>query len=155
LRAFNPDAAFVTAVHEPMSLVNGLTGESQDPRELSGLRVGMLSSIGDPEGFETTVRRLHATVLWHQTFPDHHVYQSADWSALLRRVQECCPEAVVTTEKDWIRLQRWTARPGVDNRRAGVDAGRRTVPLWILGVRMQLLSGEEALDARLAGLYAR
>ena len=144
LRSLNPDAELVTAVHEPSDLIDGLTGARHDPQRLNGLRVGLLSSIGDPEGFEATVRRLSATVIWHRAFPDHHRYQAADWAAFLKTMQGSRPDAVVTTEKDWVRLQRWQ-----------VASGKWQVPLWVLGVRMKILSGEEALDARLARLRAR
>ncbi|MDP3774915.1 MAG: hypothetical protein Q8Q85_11680, partial [Gemmatimonadales bacterium] len=51
--------------------------------------------------------------------------------------------AIVTTEKDWVRLA---------PRLAGVDLG---APVWVVGVRMAILSGEAELDARLAGVRAR
>ena len=144
LRMLNPPAAFVGAVHEPASLMDGVTGTLHEPKRLNGLRVGLLSSIGDPEGFEATVRRLHATILWHRAFPDHYRYRATDWAAILQQIKECEPDAVVTTEKDWVRLRPWALDPGL-----------RTTPLWILTVRMHILSGEEALDDRLASLYAR
>ena len=144
LRSLNPQAAFVTAVHEPADLLDGATGARQEPKRLNGLRIGLLSSIGDPEGFEATVRRLHATILWHRAFPDHHRYRAADWTAMLQQIKGSRLDAVVTTEKDWVRLRPWIN-----------DQGPQTIPLWILAVRMRILSGEEALDDRLAGLYAR
>jgi tetraacyldisaccharide 4'-kinase len=145
LRLVNPQAAIVTAVHEPRLLVEGLTGATAAPSRLAGLRVGLVSSIGDPEGFETTVRRLEASVLWHLARPDHHAYRPADWAAILRRVAVSRPEALVTTEKDWVRLHRVVA----------ACERQPELPLWVLGIRMRVLNGEEALDARLAGLCAR
>jgi len=142
LQAFNPEAALVTAVHEACALVDGMTGQRYDPTHLDGRRVGLLSSIGDPSGFESTVQQRHATVLWHQAFPDHYRYGQADWETILTQVRQARLDALVTTEKDWIRLKPILGEQQLD------------VPLWILGVRMKLLSGEEALDDRLARLYA-
>jgi tetraacyldisaccharide 4'-kinase len=144
LRSFAPEAAFVTAVHAPTTLMDALTGTLQDPRRLEGMRLGLLSSIGDPAGFDATVRRLHGDVAWHLAFPDHHAYDLANWAAIAQRVQEMRPQAVVTTEKDWIRL-----RPLTEN------SPPWAVPVWVLGVEMKLLSGEDELDDRLARLYAR
>ena len=141
LRTFNPEAALVTAVHEPSSLMDVVAGERHDPRRLGGLRVGLVSSIGDPAGFEATIQRLHATVLWHQRFPDHYRYQTQDWDALSAQSQRERPDAILTTEKDWVRLHPWIA-----------DRGSRIVPLWVLGIQMKILSGGEGLDARLARL---
>ncbi len=144
IHAVSPEATIVTAVHEPVDLMEPATGTIRLPQELNGVRVGLLSSIGDPSGFETSVRRLHAELVWHQTFPDHVRYRADHIALLLARMQEARPEMVVTTEKDWVRLRPWT-----------VDHGPWTVPLWILRVQMKILSGEDAFDARLARLYAR
>jgi tetraacyldisaccharide 4'-kinase len=144
LRAFNRDAAVVTAAHAPVSLAGPLSGEILSPKHLEGMRVGLLSSIGDPAGFESTVQRLHATIAWHRQFPDHHPYRQSDWLAVAESASQSRPEAILTTEKDWVRLEPVA--------RASSAAG---VPLWVLGVRMQILSGEQELDDRLAGLSRR
>ena len=144
LHALNPDAVLVTAVHEPIGLLDVMTGQRRAPGELSGLRVGLLSSIGDPQGFEATVGRLAASVLWHQRYPDHHPYDAADWAALVERSAGIRPDAIVTTEKDWVRLQPFA-----------MDRESLRVPLCILEVRITVQTGDDVLDARLAGLWAR
>ena len=143
LRGFNRGAVLATATHEPTELVDASTGTASPASTLEGRRVGLLSSIGDPAGFESTVRRLHATVAWHAQFPDHHPYQPADWRRVLDGAGRGRPDAIVTTEKDWVRLE------------PSVRAVPSTTPLLILGVRMRLLTGDDALTARLAGLYVR
>ena len=144
LRSFNADAAFVTASHEPTELVDGATGERQDLARLAGMRVGLLSSIGDPSGFEATVNRLQASAVWHRAFPDHHPYREEDWAKIVEWAAASRPDAIVTTEKDWVRLA-----PHLAPRTSG------SVPVWVLGVQMKILSGEELLDGRLAGVCAR
>ena len=144
LRTFAPEAVFVTASHEPTALVDPVSGAREAPSQLQGRRVGLVSSIGDPSGFEATIRRLQGTVQWHLRHPDHHAYQASDWAAVAAQVQRSQPELVLTTEKDWIRLERWTR-----------NGERGMVPLRVLAVQMTLLSGEKELDARLVGLCAR
>jgi len=143
LRSFNRQAVFATATHEPVSLLDAVTGTQEELKRLNGLRVGLLSSIGDPEGFEATMRRLHATIVWHRTFPDHYRYRAMDWTKIMQEAQVPRPEALVTTEKDWVRLRPWVT-----------DQGSTRVPVWVLGVRMKLLSGDADVDDRLARLYA-
>lgn len=143
VQALNPDAALVTATHEPCGLLDVSTGVVHDPQSLSGVRVGLFSSIGDPEGFESTVRRLHASPLWHVAFPDHHRYAAADWEAVVRRSKAARPQVLLTTEKDWVRL------------RAVARDQPAEVPVRVLRIQMKLLSGERALDDRLARLYVR
>ena len=142
LRMINPNAAFATAEHAPDQVMDGLVGKSMELTRLDGLRLGLLSSIGDPEGFEATIGRCQANICWHKAFPDHHKYREADWTAIMKHVEGNRPDAVVTTEKDWVRLKHLVS-----------DRPLRSVPVWVLTVRMHLLSGEEAVDAQLAALY--
>ncbi len=144
LRAVNPSAVVATAIHEPAHLLYVPAGEAVSPRGLAGKRIGLVSSIGDPQGFEATVTRLGATVAWHLAFPDHHPYDAADWAAMIQRVQAGRPELIVTTEKDWVRL-----RPVAES------GPRLPAPLAVLGVRMTLVTGEQELDDRLARVHAR
>jgi len=144
LRSFNRHAACVTASHEPIHVLETGTGQTRDPKTLAGVRVGLLSSIGDPQGFEATVRRLQANVLWHRAYPDHYRYAPADWQALSAQAARTRPEAILTTEKDWVRFA-----PGIG------DPGSGSVPVWVLQVQMNILSGDDELDARLASLWAR
>jgi len=144
LRTFNPTAVMVAAVHEPIGIVDGSTGEAVPLDRLGTARVHLLSSIGDPEGFERTVRQVGGTVLSHAAFPDHHRYRPGEYEGILRQASAAGVEALVTTEKDAIRL-----------RQSGAESGRRDLPLWVLRVRMSLLRGEELLDGRLAGVCPR
>ncbi|MBI4340898.1 MAG: tetraacyldisaccharide 4'-kinase [Candidatus Omnitrophica bacterium] len=138
LQALNPNAMVATAVHQPCGLLETASNAWHDAGRLAGLRVGLVSSIGDPEGFESTLRRLQATVAWHRIFPDHHPYTAEDLAALADQARRAPVDAVVTTTKDWVRLQ-----------------SAMTPPLWVLQVRMKLLSGESELDDRLARVCAR
>ena len=144
LRSFNPRAVVVTAIHQPARLTEGRTGTALSLRRLEGAQVGLVSSIGDPQGFEATAQQLHAVVRWHCAFPDHYRYDHAAFEAISAKVAAERPAAVLTTEKDWIRLRALaTARPEFP------------VPVWVVGVQMELLSGEALLDDRLARVCAR
>ncbi len=132
-----PHADVLTAVHEPVKLLDGRGGSPPAPSSLQGRRVGLVSSIGDPAGFEATVRRDDAAVVWHAAFPDHHRYDGNDWRAVCARASREPVDALVTTEKDWVRLQSVVAEG---------PAGPR---VWVLAVRLRLLTGEDLLDARL------
>jgi len=141
LRGLNPRAVIATAAHAPMSITDA-SGQAVPLSVLEGRRVGAVSSIGDPEGFEATLRRLHATVGWHLRWPDHHRYGAGD-AATIRAALKDRVAAVITTEKDWVRLA------------PRLQSGELGVPVWVLGVKMVILSGESELDARLAGVRVR
>jgi len=144
LKALNPTAIIATAIHEPVGLWDGRTGEAIALDRLEKGRVSLLSSIGDPEGFEHTIRQLGATVVSHAAYPDHHRYQPDEYREALGVASASHAEALVTTEKDFIRL-----------RQINAVAEEASLPLWVLRIRMHLLSGEERLDDRLARVCAR
>ncbi len=143
LQARNPAAAVVTAVHEPGGVLETATGRTLPPAHLAGKRVGLISSIGDPEGFEATARRLHAAVAWHEAYPDHHRYRAADGVRLAAQAGRAPVEALLTTEKDWVRLQPVAATAAWPR------------PVWVLQVALRVVEGESLLDDRLARVLSR
>ncbi|MBI2885028.1 MAG: tetraacyldisaccharide 4'-kinase [Candidatus Omnitrophica bacterium] len=142
LRAINPDAVMAAAVHEPAVLVDAVSGAERPAAEAARLQAHLLSSIGDPEGFEQTLRRLGATVLSHTVYPDHHPYTAEDWRTLA--ASGSGGDGWITTEKDLVRLGRFV-------RAEPPRRGR----VWVLRVRMRFLSGEQDVDDRLARVCDR
>ena len=97
--------------------------------DLRSARVLGFAGIGAPEGFRRTLEELGATVTGLVAFDDHHWYTSTDVGRLVERARALGADALVTTEKDWVRLLR---------------LGAVRMPLWVVSVRLELLG---ALDA--------
>lgn len=144
LRALNPTALIATAMHEPQTLQDWARGALVPLDRLTGAPVSLVSSIGDPDGFEQTVKQLGASVASHAVYPDHHDYHRREWEEVVRASCVAGAQALVTTEKDAVRLA-----PFKDVAASG------PLPVWVLRVRMRFLTGESELDARLAGVCAR
>ena len=62
-----------------------------------------LAGIAGPEGFFAAARE-HATVVGTRTFRDHHPYSARDLAAIFREAEAAGASAVLTTEKDYVRL---------------------------------------------------
>jgi tetraacyldisaccharide 4'-kinase len=78
-----------------------------DAREFTGARVFAFAGIGRPAKFFATLRELGADLVWTRDFPDHHPYSDGDLVAL-DAAARAKNAALVTTEKDWVRLSpRW------------------------------------------------
>ena len=111
---------------------------------LRGRRVVAVSGIGNPGGFESQLRdpALGIELLDHRRLNDHHAYSRAEVASLLNAAVERRADAVVTTEKDWVKWRRLGGRKRL----------KLTVPVWrpVLGLGFE--SGSEALDKLLARL---
>ena len=80
--------------------------------------------IGDPQTYERQLRSAGADVVGSRFFPDHYEYRNADAVELQREAAGRGAEALVTTEKDWVKFSRLP--------RAGA-----TLPVWRVDVRIQ------------------
>ena len=78
-----------------------------DPAALAALRerpVLAFAGIGDPDKFFRTLRGAGLAVRGERPFPDHHCYGANEAAALIEQAgRERL--TLVTTEKDWVRLQ--------------------------------------------------
>jgi tetraacyldisaccharide 4'-kinase len=95
---------------------------------LSGLRLLAFAGIAHPESFRATLAEAGACVSDLVVFDDHHWYSAANMRALADRAAHEGVDALVTTEKDWVRLRRFSGL-----------AGR----LLVLGITLELLGGGE------------
>lgn len=80
---------------------NGLwDGETR--LEKAPSRLGGFCGVGVPNTFIRRLRALGGEIL--QVFPDHHPYGARDIETILERQKAGALEALVTTEKDWVKL---------------------------------------------------
>jgi tetraacyldisaccharide 4'-kinase len=147
LAELNPGAVLAEARHaaRTLRLASGeweqresfkVGEESRGHPTLSQQRVIALSSLGNPDGFERMLRALGAVVV-PARYPDHHHYRPEELRAEVTRAQEAGCIAIVTTEKDAVKLQAaWTG----------------SFPVLVLSVELEFDSGQEALQSRLEAL---
>ena len=97
--------------------------------DLAGKRVAAFAGIAAPAAFAETLRGSGVVVEEMSAFADHHWYSSDDLARLDARAAELGVEALITTEKDWVRLRRLRL------------PGR---PLYVLSIRLVVQTGEPA-----------
>jgi tetraacyldisaccharide 4'-kinase len=73
-------------------------------------QVVLVAGIAEPSMFEESVRAAGVDVAHRLLFPDHHVYTEAD-AARIRAT--AADRVIVTTEKDWTKLDRFLDRARV------------------------------------------
>ncbi|MCI0548152.1 MAG: tetraacyldisaccharide 4'-kinase [Candidatus Rokubacteria bacterium] len=120
------------------------TGRSWDPSELRGRRLLAFAGVGSPRGFAETVAALGVVATGLAEFPDHHWYEAADLERLAALARASGGEGLITTEKDWVRLE---------------GRVRPALPLLVLAVGLALEANasawHEALTAAWVGARSR
>jgi tetraacyldisaccharide 4'-kinase len=76
-----------------------LVGPSQQPRSAY-----LVAALGNPERFEQDVRRLGIDVVGKKLFPDHYWPSLRDWQTCAADARSRHAEAIVTTEKDAVKI---------------------------------------------------
>jgi tetraacyldisaccharide 4'-kinase len=76
-----------------------------------------VSGIAKPAAFERSLADAGVRIAGQEIFADHHRYGARDIARIERRMREQQASAIVTTEKDWVKLRRlsppfavWVAR---------------------------------------------
>lgn len=109
------------------------------PRRYDGGPAILVSGIADPRAFEVTAGEAGIDARGHMRFSDHHRYTPADVDLISRRAREAEASAVITTEKDAVRLP--SRIPGLD------------VPLLYLKIEVRIEKGLAALCEALDNLF--
>ncbi len=135
LRRHNRHAPIVECAHLPRYLAQVSTGEKRALLFLRGLRVVALSGIARPESFENGLRRLGAEIVYSRRFADHHRFSEHELLRVLERAKARSAAAIITTEKDAVRLPFLSTPP--------------PVPIYFLRVEIEFFQGAEALRSRI------
>jgi tetraacyldisaccharide 4'-kinase len=97
--------------HEPLAVRALTDGQMLPLAFLTGQRLLAFCGIGTPESFRHLLVDLGVNVVAFSTFPDHHAYTRSELEALARTAKAHGARALITTEKDGIRLRRLQPLP--------------------------------------------
>lgn len=105
IRKFDPEILILRSTHHPSGLLRH-PGKSSPVDDLNGIRVALVSGIGNPAAFRTSVEDVGANVVAEKKLPDHAAYdrdtveQLRQWASNLDAV-----DLLVCTQKDLVKLQ--------------------------------------------------
>jgi tetraacyldisaccharide 4'-kinase len=138
VRRHAPAAPIARASYAADGVEETRTGRVVPAEALRGRPVLAFAGIALPERFAATLADLGIVPREFVPFPDHYPYRAADLAALEARARAVGAEALLTTEKDAVRLP-----------------AEGTLPIWALRVRLRLEDHDGAwwgaLETRLAG----
>ena len=120
----------------PAELWDVGTGQAIDASEVRDRSCLALSSIAHPDDFEATLSRMGARVVGSLAFPDHHRYTERDRALIASEARSSEADAIITTEKDAVRLRAW----------------RSPVRLLALGIEIEIVRGAGVLESAIQGV---
>ena len=126
-RVHAPGVPVLAARHQPTQCWEAASMRDLGVDAPRGLKLFAFAGIGAPDGFRETLAETGVVEAGFAPFADHHRYTVDELDALERRAYAASAVGLVTTEKDWARLH-------------GLPP--RGVPVYVLGVRLALISGE-------------
>ena len=128
IREYNQKAEIIECRHAPRLLKDVWSREELPLEWLKGKTLTTLSGIAVPQGFEDSLRKLGARVIWCERYADHHRYDSLEILFALNKTADLHADALITTEKDAVRFPRFETTP---------------VPCYYLRVDIEILKGAE------------
>ena len=125
LRHHAPAAPLYHSRYKPAFLREAASGKRVPLQAVCGKRVFAFAGIADPAYFVYLLKELGADVVKEIHFPDHYNYERAD--LLMLREQEKTVDLSITTEKDFVKLQRLPLED---------------MPLYILGIEQEIVEAQ-------------
>ncbi len=135
LKGLNLEAPVIRTAHAPRRLLEAAGGDTLDLKHLVGKKIRAFAGVARPEAFVRTLEDLGAHVERFHAFPDHHDYKAAEVESLMSRPGPTW----ITTEKDWVKIKGMLPEEP---------------DLWILGIDLEILEGEELLERSLLAVLA-
>jgi tetraacyldisaccharide 4'-kinase len=87
-----------------------------DARAAAGRRTVAFCGIGNPAGFVASLATAGVTVAGSRAFADHHAYTANNLVGLRDEAAAAGAEVLVTTEKDWVKVERLGPAAGGDGK---------------------------------------
>ncbi len=131
---FHGRPAIAECVHRWLGIVDE-TGAAVDA---AGRRVLAFCAIGNPAAFFAQARGF-ARLAACQAMEDHQDYSAADMARLSKDGRCVDAQALLTTEKDWVKVRR--ALESVD----------QPLPVWHAKISIEFHSGRQALESLVLG----
>lgn len=129
----SPQSLWLELVHQPVALINH-TGRSEPLTDWQGKPLAAFAGIGNPAGFEHTLRQCGLQIAAFRALADHQAYSPATLASLKQWLRSQAVSAAVCTHKDLVKIPQATL-------------GK--VPLRALQIALALQRGEKELAARL------
>ena len=103
LKVYNDSAYIYLSSHSPSHLQN-INGEKFSLKVLRDKNVIAFSGLGNPEAFESSLKKEDCNLIKHFIFPDHYSYTREDFKQIAQEFAGAKIDYLITTGKDLVKL---------------------------------------------------
>ena len=103
IRSYNREAPVFYAYYRPVDIAD-LRGLTLGLSYIKGKTLLLFSGIANPHSFRNSIVNLGGVIKGELIFPDHHWYTARDIEKVRNEAKRLSADAVITTEKDAVRL---------------------------------------------------
>lgn len=128
LNRYNPGALKVETVYFLDAIRDFSDGRFVEPETLNRKKTAAFSGIANPFSFEKTLDRSGISIMKHFRFSDHFPYREKDIFKLEEDSLNLGAEALLTTEKDAVRIPKIT---------------KLQIPIYVISIKLKITRGEE------------
>jgi len=129
VRRHHPGVPTYRAIHTQIGL-RASSAPEQPMDELSRRRFFAFCGLANPEALDRQLSRFGQAYIGRRWFADHHDYTAADLERLTEEARRSGAELLVTTEKDWVKVEPIAASPD-------------RLPIWPIDMRIRFLCEDE------------
>ena len=115
------------------------SGEGRSISELGKQPTFVFCGIGNPDGFESTIKQVGIETTGKAVFPDHHRYDRSDVELIGQKAAESGAKQIVCTHKDLVKV-------GVDRLNG--------LPLFAIEIDVEFISGWENMAQEISRCLA-
>ena len=101
----DPKAEIFEAEYKPVSITSLKENKEFEANFIKAKRLCAVSGLGDNISFFKMLKDLGADLACELSYPDHHRYTLKDIKHIINSAKVTNSNAIITTKKDWIRLE--------------------------------------------------
>jgi tetraacyldisaccharide 4'-kinase len=106
IKYFCGDKVPVMYVYSSITRLRHLeSGIVYEAEQFAGWNAAVMCGIGNPRAFADDILQFGMNIVSENFFPDHHTFTQEDIGRVTRESREAGADAIVTTEKDAVRLE--------------------------------------------------
>ncbi|MDP8260962.1 MAG: tetraacyldisaccharide 4'-kinase [Candidatus Kappaea frigidicola] len=142
IQNINHEALVLECNHKASEIYEPISKNNLNIELLKNKKVFTFCAIGSAESFRRTLKNLEVNIVGYKDYLDHHQYTNNDIDIIIRAAAASKTEVIITTEKDWMRLDA--------NMIWQLSNGHK---FYLLKIDIELIGKKEILNEKLSQLF--